>query len=298
MPALAPYASGGLLMLIGLYGVVRSYWEWKGHDEPVRRVALVLMASFALFGVIGGTMAFLISFEDDLWVLVAAVVTLGYLLLAGETLRLLTRLHHPARVDFPRCSLPRAGFVDSRDDAMAVLKAIASYTDAPLMVVSRKPPGEWGIPTKEYLWLTRVPHEKAVSPNSLHVLGSRVANFLARNPGGVVYVEGIDYLLLYSDFRAVAKLLFALRDVAMMGDSHLLVLAEGLGNKTLLAREFERVSPERVLERLMGRALFGAIPKWGSLNASAEGSEEGSGAGKEEAEEAEPLRREETAKKR
>ncbi|WP_099209231.1 DUF835 domain-containing protein [Thermococcus henrietii] len=306
---LAPYFSGIALIIIGLYGITKSYWEWKDHDEPVKRLAFTLMVSFALFGIIGGIAVFLtILVTPQFWALQAIVVTTGYLILAHESLSMLEKLRKPEKKHERKkvkCALPVAGIVKSREEAVILLKAVSNYADLPLLVIGREHPEEWtnktGIEPDDYIWLTRVEHKKAVSPSSLHVLSGKVIGFIRDNPGGVIYIEGIEYMLFYSDFKAVAKFLFSIRDAAMIESAHVLILANedtlSPEQMAILKKEFEEIDVEKILEKLMGPALFGAIPsrKRRDFNASAEGSEEGSGAGEEKAEEARPLRREETA---
>jgi len=309
---LAPYFSGAMLIIIGVYGMVKSYREWKNHDEPVRRLALTLMISFGLFGLVGGIAVFLtILLNPELWVLEAIVITAGYLLLANESLSILEKLRKPDRRHERKkveCSLPIAGIVRSREEAITLLKAIDIYANLPLLIVGREHPEEWkrrtGMEPDEYIWLTRIEHEKAISPSGLHVLSGKIINFLKGNPGAIVYIEGIEYMLFYSDFKAVAKFLFSIRDVAMMEDAHVLILANEdtltQEQMAILKKEFEEIDVEKVLEKLMGPALFGAFStgKRRGLNARPQSSEDGSGTGEKEAEEAEPLRREEKAKKR
>jgi hypothetical protein len=302
---LAPYFSGVMLILIGIYGMIKSYWEWKNHDEPIRRLSLTLMISFGLFGVMGGVGVFLtILVNPDFWILEAIFVTIGYLLLANESLSMLEKLRTPKRRHERRkvkCALPVAGIVKSRADAITILKAIDIYADLPLLVIGREHPKEWksktGIEPDDYIWLTRVDHKNAVSPSSLHVLSGKVISFIRDNPGGVVYIEGIEYMLFYSDFKAVAKFLFSIRDAAMIENAHVLILANEdtltPGQMAILKKEFEEIDVEKILEKLMGPALFGAIPsrKRRDFNASAEDSQGRSRASKEEAEEPRSLRR-------
>jgi len=302
---LAPYISGLVLIALGIYGILRSYREWKEHEEPVRSFALILMVSFALFGIAGGVSVILtIAFDPDFWVFEAVAATLGYLLLAHESLMMLEKLREfggKAAKIRRKCPLPPAALVKSREAAVTLLKALDTYVGVPILVVGREHPEEWvrktGLEPDDYIWLTRVEHKKAVSPSSLHVLSGKVLGFIRGNPGGVVYIEGIEYLLFYSDFKALAKFLFSTRDAAIMENSHVLVLANestlSPEQMAILKKEFEEIDVEKILEKLMGPALFGAIQGRRGSNASAEGSKGGSGAGKEKAEEAEPLRREE-----
>ncbi|WP_297548728.1 DUF835 domain-containing protein [Thermococcus sp.] len=294
-----PYFSGIMLIIIGIYGMVKSYWGWKNHEEPIKKLALTLLISFGLFGIVGGVAVFLtVLVNPDFWILEAIVITAGYLILANEALDILEKLKKPKREHPKRkikCSLPVAGILKSREEAIILLKAIKNYSGLPLLIVGREHPNEWRARTRiepdEYIWLTRVEHKKAVSPSSLHVLSGKVIEFIRENPGSVIYIEGIEYMLFYSDFKAVAKFLFSIRDVAMMEDAHVLILANEdtltPEQMAILKKEFEDVDVEKVLEKMMGPALFGAIPskRRRDINASTEGSKEGSGAGKEEAEE-------------
>ena len=173
---LSPYLSGIMLILIGLYGMVRSYQEWRLHDEPAKRLALVLMVSFALFGIVGGvSIIMLIAIDPEFWVIEATAITSGYLLLVYATLSMLTRLRtiqkkprtggaeeklERQRVKKVKLPLPSAGVVKSRKDAVLLLRAIANYAGRPILVIGREHPDEWveraGIEPDEYIWLTRV----------------------------------------------------------------------------------------------------------------------------------------------
>ncbi|AIU69038.1 hypothetical protein TEU_01055 [Thermococcus eurythermalis] len=95
---LSPYLSGIMLILIGLYGMVRSYQEWRLHDEPAKRLALVLMVSFALFGIVGGvSIIMLIAIDPEFWVIEATAITSGYLLLVYATLSMLPSENNPEK---------------------------------------------------------------------------------------------------------------------------------------------------------------------------------------------------------
>ena len=303
---LAPYFSGAMLIVVGIYGIIKSYYGWKNHEEPIKRFALILMLSFALFGIIGGITVFLMVFVDpEFWVIEVIAIISGFLLLANESINMLEKLRVPEKKSRrkTKCPLPVAGILKSREEAIILLKALKNYANLPMLIIGREHPREWkaktGIEPEEYIWLTRVEHKKAVSPSSLHVLSGRVIEFIRKNPGSVVYIEGIEYMLFYSDFKAIAKFLFSIRDVALIENAYVLILANEHAltkeQMAVLKKEFEEINIEKMLEKLIGPALFGAIPsrKRREFNASAEGSKKGSGAGEEEAEEAQPLRREE-----
>ncbi|NJE04498.1 DUF835 domain-containing protein [Thermococcus sp. MV11] len=156
--------------------------------------------------------------------------------------------------------------VENEDEAEMVLK-ILHLKKVPLMVISRRPREEWistfGFQPNVFLWLSNVRHPLAVSPSSLHVLREEAVRFMREHPGGAVYVEGIEYLMFYSDFRAIAKFLFTLRDYALAAGAYMIVMAspELLGSKrfAVLAREFKRPDFREIEDILSEKAFFGTV---------------------------------------
>lgn len=307
------YFSGVLLILIGAYGGFRSFKEYRRHGDPVRGFAATLLVSFILFGIGGGLgVLMIVVVSPALWVIEALSIMAGYLLLAESSLSLLEKLEgykkRKAKRRVKGIGLPAAGLVTSAKDAKAILQTVSTYFKAPLLAIGREHPEKWaekmGINPDEYIWMTRVDHPRAVNPSSLHVLNGRIAKFLEENPGGVIYLEGVEYLSFYVDPRSLTKFILSVRDTAIIENGHfILYAAPEVMEPTQFAifkRELEPINVSEFLDRIQGRALFGTLPPAkeameGSEGASAEGSKEGSGAGEEEAEEAGSLRREETA---
>ena len=301
-----------LLIAIGAYGVWASLREYRRHRGPIRLLARTLAESFIVFSFIGALgVALTITYSPEAWVIQAASSMVGYLMLAGVTLRILKGMKNgkdreeheegPGEV----LEFPSAVACVDRERAIEGLRILREYIGVPLLVVSRTRPDEWRKKTEieptEYVWLTRVEHPSAVSPTNLHVLGEKIGRFLREHRGGFVYIEGIEYLLFYNDFRALTKFLTSVRDTAILMNGHVILLVDPEtlepGQLSIILKEFERIDLKETLEKVLGPTLFGYLPpKKVKKNASAEGSEEGSGAGEEKAEEARPLRREETAK--
>ncbi|WP_457742379.1 DUF835 domain-containing protein [Thermococcus sp.] len=304
------YLTGVMLVFIGIYGMMKSYREYQRHAKPIKRLAATLTISFFLFGIIGGLAVFLMVFYGpSFWVLEAVSVTASYLLLSNSALGLLEKVeirHRIRRKPVSLCPLPVAGVIGSRRDALTLLRALKSYMGTPTMIIAREHPERWrritGLRPEEYVWLTRVEHPQAISPSNLHVLTERVIEFLRTSEDGVVYIEGIEYMLFYSDFRAVAKFLFSIRDTAMIYGGHVLVLAndETLRPEymAILKREFEEVRVNELLEKIVGPTLFGVVAKRRKGYASSESSEKRSGVSEKEAQKDGPLRWEEEAEER
>ncbi len=310
----AQYFSGVFLTLIGIYGGIRSFKEYRKHGDPVRSFARTLLVSFILFGVGGGIgVILMVVISPAMWPLEAISIMGGYLLLAESSLSLLEKLEGyrkgtRKRIQVKGLELPAAGLVTSSKDAKALLRTIATYFRIPILAIGREHPDKWvekmGVTPTEYIWLTRVEHPHAVNPSGLHVLNGKITKFLKENPGGVVYMEGIEYISFYVDPRSLTKFILSVRDTAIIENGHfILYAAPEVIEPTQFAifkRELEPINVSEFLDRIQGRALFGTLPpareaKEGSEGASAEGSKEGSGAGEEEAEEAGPLRRQEAA---
>ena len=311
----AQYFSGVLLTLIGIYGGIRSFKEYRKHGDPVRSFAKTLLVSFILFGVGGGLgVILMVVVSPAMWPLEAISIMGGYLLLAESSLSLLEKLEgykkgRRKRIQVKGIELPAAGLVTSAKDAEALLRTIATYFKVPILAIGREHPDKWvekmGFTPSEYIWLTRVEHPQAVNPSSLHVLNGKITKFLEENPGGVVYMEGIEYISFYVDPRSLTKFILSVRDTAIIENGHfiLYVTPEVVepSQFAIFKRELEPINVSEFLDRIQGKALFGALPPaketktGGNEGASAEGSKEGSRAGEEEAEEAGPLRRQEKA---
>ncbi|WP_054840177.1 DUF835 domain-containing protein [Thermococcus sp. JCM 11816] len=226
----------------------------------------------------------------------------------------------PERNETREKELPLHGGYSLRKEPSAQLFHILKEVSSGLIVVSRKPPREewvekFGVQPDEFLWLSRADVENSIDPPSkLHVIQGKILQFMEQRGPVVVYFDGLEYLTLYNDFPAVAKFLFAVKDMVMIKNSLMLIhLPEGIFDKKqeiILLREFEEINEEELIKKLSQAlsperaeeiALFGVLPpatKSGgdAKDASDKSPEEGGRATKEEAQEAEPLRREEKAK--
>jgi len=78
-------------------------------------------------------------------------------------------------------------------------------------------------------YISGVKGRRAVSPTSLEKIGDMAVTYMreARQAGfrAVVVLEGLEYLKLYNDFKALLKLLYNLRDHALIEQGTVIVLA-------------------------------------------------------------------------
>lgn len=116
------------------------------------------------------------------------------------------------------------------------------------------------------LWLSGVDVLNAVDPSKLHVILESVIRAISENGGGgLVILDGVEYLLLHNDFRSVVKFLTSLKDYVMLSNSAiLLVLDEDtLGERevSVLRREFPELDLNKILSSVEKRALFGVLSR-------------------------------------
>jgi hypothetical protein len=83
-----------------------------------------------------------------------------------------------------------------------------------------------------FVWLTRMergapdgaPDEvEFVSPTNLPLLASTIQEFLGANAGGVVLLEGLEYLVTQNDFRQVLRFVQTVNERVVLSNSYLLV---------------------------------------------------------------------------
>lgn len=114
----------------------------------------------------------------------------------------------------------------------------------PVLVITRSPDFYSGLNRKNVstIWVTQ--SEKGVAPTALHVLQGIILDFVKENPGSVVIIDCLEYLMLYNDFKSIFKFLSALKDyVVLQYGSGLIIFVDeevlSSQEKALLLKEFE-----------------------------------------------------------
>jgi len=131
-----------------------------------------------------------------------------------------------------------------------------------VMLISRKMPdkvvGRYGLKCREAYWLSRTDSKEAISPLDLDNMAHKIQDFFERTKNnGVAFVDGLEYMLTYHDFRSIMRILGEVSDHAAITGSVLLVsvnpLAISQENLALLKSEMTPISKdtiEGVLEEL------------------------------------------------
>ncbi|GAB6134866.1 DUF835 domain-containing protein [Thermococcus prieurii] len=116
-------------------------------------------------------------------------------------------------------------FIVSPDRFKAYVEALSDF---PVLAFARRSdfPERW-----EVHLLTTVEGPGNIGPTQLHRIIERTRSYLAEahreNVTGVVVIEGLEYLMMYNDFRSVLKFLATLSDyIALYGGMLVLVLDE------------------------------------------------------------------------
>lgn len=116
------------------------------------------------------------------------------------------------------------------------------------LVISRDPPEiiRETLELKETptLWITKIEDRNAVHPTNLAYLMQTLVDFMkSKNLPKVIFLDGLEYLILENTFASVFKFLTTLKDYAMLYDSIVLLPIESRTyaerNLHLLLREFE-----------------------------------------------------------
>ncbi len=81
---------------------------------------------------------------------------------------------------------------------------------------------EYGLEDIEMIWLSNVDREDVIRPKSLEKLSLALENFLART-GGVILLNGLEYVITNNDFRTVLNLIQSIKDQVAINESIMLI---------------------------------------------------------------------------
>jgi two-component system cell cycle response regulator len=80
------------------------------------------------------------------------------------------------------------------------------------------------------IWLTRnkVPEENCISPDELAKLYKTLEGFIRQADDGIIFFEGLEYLIAQNGFQPVLKFIQSLNDLIMVHPSRLIVAVDPL----------------------------------------------------------------------
>ncbi|WP_367883255.1 DUF835 domain-containing protein [Thermococcus peptonophilus] len=96
---------------------------------------------------------------------------------------------------------------------------LSELQELPLIAFTRslnKVPEKWMVYT-----ISQIEHKRTIQPTNLSKITEIVNRYLKTvGKGGVVLIDGIEYISMYNGFEAVAKWLSTLRDIAYVNDGN------------------------------------------------------------------------------
>jgi archaellum biogenesis ATPase FlaH len=73
------------------------------------------------------------------------------------------------------------------------------------------------------VWLSNVGRDNAIRPKDLEKLSVALEQFLSQSGGGIVLLDGLEYLITNNNFITVLRLIQSLRDQVAINQSILLM---------------------------------------------------------------------------
>jgi len=119
-----------------------------------------------------------------------------------------------------------------------------------VLSISRKHPDiirdKFGVKGK-MIWLTKSEQTSAdensefISPTSLPLLAESIQEFLDLNLGGIIFVEGLEYLCTQNDYKSVLKFIQLINEQVLLKKGYLVISANP---DTMDTREFSLIEME------------------------------------------------------
>ncbi|WP_297071215.1 DUF835 domain-containing protein [Thermococcus sp.] len=134
-------------------------------------------------------------------------------------------------------------FIDKEGEGRII--GLLKELNTPALIFTRSPNsysslGENVVP----VWITQAT-DKGIPPTKLHVFQERAIRFMRENPGSIIVLDDMDYLLMYNDFPTLFRFLVALKDYAAINSCTFVVAVskKSVGDKerALLLNEFKPI---------------------------------------------------------
>ncbi|BAD86314.1 hypothetical membrane protein, conserved, containing DUF835 family [Thermococcus kodakarensis KOD1] len=237
-----------LFLAIG-YAIVFLIRRLNKYGDPQLNAFIKWSLVFLVIGEIGRITDLIDDFccassFDTLQYVTYFISIVGIIYSVIHYIKLVEMKYLPAVKKVPKLkSSFKAHIVFSKNRLLDVIDVLKEG-DFPVLVITRSPDFYSGLNRENVsaIWVTQ--SGKGVAPTALHVLQGIILDFVQENPGSVVIIDCLEYLMLYNDFKSVFKFLSALKDyVVIQHGSGLIVFVdeEVLSNqeRALLLKEFE-----------------------------------------------------------
>ncbi|WP_161937342.1 DUF835 domain-containing protein [Pyrococcus kukulkanii] len=247
--------SGIIVTLLSLAIVMYVFPLERGLVGEIKRFIRIVIVSLLLLALSGVFIVLEATYHGNYWMPAAVLIMTSYLLLVSEAVKYIIVFSGKERRG------TGGAYIIRKDEDVEFLVHTLSDSGIPVLLITRKRPDSTrrGV---QVIWVSRV--GDGVSPTDLHRLLNEAIKFLSGVKGkGVVVVDCVEFLLLYNEFKAVAKFLFTLKDHVLMSGGFLIIgtSPEVIGERefNVLREEFPEASVEKVLSRLLPQGLFGIV---------------------------------------
>ncbi|AMQ18672.1 DUF835 domain-containing protein [Thermococcus peptonophilus] len=237
-----------LLLAIG-YAIVFLIRRLNKYGDPQLNAFIKLSLIFLVIGELGRISDLVDDFccaglFDIFQYATYFVSIVGIIYSLIHYVRLLEVKYLPTVTKVPKLqSSFKAHIIFSKNRLLDVIDVLKEG-DFPVLAITRSPDFYSGLNRENVsvIWVTQ--SGKGVAPTALHVLQGVIIDFVRGNPGSVVIIDCLEYLMLYNDFKSVFKFLSALKDyVVIQHGSGLIVFVDEevltRQEKALLLKEFE-----------------------------------------------------------
>ncbi|AFK21845.1 hypothetical protein Py04_0243 [Pyrococcus sp. ST04] len=214
----------------------------------------MVMLSLFLFSSSGVFIVLEAMYHGNYWIYAAILIFISYFALIVKAIEYIS--------EFSETRERKGGafIVRSEEEIKFIVKTLDKLQIRFLLLTRIKSSVE-KYKNAEVVWISRV--GSGVSPTDLHRLLDVSLKFLLENRGGIIIIDCLEFLLLYNEFKAVAKFLFNLKDHVVMRGGMLILHANPdiIGEKefNVLREEFPEATAEELLGIISPQGLFGLL---------------------------------------
>jgi hypothetical protein len=133
------------------------------------------------------------------------------------------------------------------DRGLQLFRKLLKERDTEGMIISRTFPEklrkEKRLPPAHMWWLSREEDKDSINPTSLAKLSHIIRDFIKDHEGAIVFLDGVEYLMMHNGFETSLRFLQALNDLIVLENAILILPVDpsslSLKQMSLLEKEME-----------------------------------------------------------
>jgi len=115
----------------------------------------------------------------------------------------------------------------------------------PGLLITRMVPDKvkkkYGLKRLKIIWLSRSDSRNSITPTNLGTIVDEIKEYVLKQPDSIVFLDGLEYLIIQNDFDRVLKFLHSLRDEIAVTNARLIV---SLNPKTFTEKKIALLTKE------------------------------------------------------